>query len=156
MIPTLCFLFYRFLTGGHEIGAIYYCIGGRIGKTTRWLLALLIFPLLMAIFPVKSPCTLTIIARCASFVLLVIADHGGCCQILVIWVNRICIHPLWKLIHGLLGCVISGTISLWLAVFLNMALFTTLVTFSIWLGKLPFFRACSIPDSCYINRVAPY
>ena len=58
--------------------------GHEVGKMTRWLLALLIFPLLMAILPVKSPCTLTIIARGAPFVLLVIAGHGGCFQILVI------------------------------------------------------------------------
>ena len=81
IIPTLCFLLYRFLTGGHEIGAIYYCIGGRIGKTTIWLLALLIFPLLMAILPVKSPCTLTIDSRYAPHVLLFVAGHGDCYQI---------------------------------------------------------------------------
>ena len=81
IIPTLCFLFYQLLTGGHEVGAIYYCIGGRVGKTNIWFLALLIFPLLVAILPVKSPCTLTIIARGAPLVLLVVAVHGGCCQI---------------------------------------------------------------------------
>ena len=47
----------------------------------RWLLALLNFPFLMAILPVKSPCTLTIIARDAPLVLVVVAGHGGCCQI---------------------------------------------------------------------------
>ena len=56
-------------------------MGGRVGKTTRRLIALLIFPLLVAILPVKSPCTLTIIARGAPLVLLVVAGHGGCCQI---------------------------------------------------------------------------
>ena len=66
------------LTGGHEVRAIDYCIGGRVGKLKIWLLALLIFPLLMAILPVKSPCTLTIIARDAPLLLLVVAGHGAC------------------------------------------------------------------------------
>ena len=47
-------------------------------------ISLVNFTFLMAILPVKSPCTLTIIARGALLVLLVIAGHGGCCQILVI------------------------------------------------------------------------
>ena len=113
-------------------------------KTTRWLLALPNFPLLMSILPVKSPCTLTIIARGAPFVLIVIAGHGGCCQVFVIWVNRLCGHPFWKLIYWLLGCVTIRTMYLWPAIFLNIALITTLVTFPIWFGKWPFSRATII------------
>ena len=77
----LTLFFYVILTGGHEIGEIYYCIGCRVGKTTRWLLSLLNLPLLMAILPVKSPCTLSIIARGAPLVICVAAGNGGCCQI---------------------------------------------------------------------------
>ena len=62
----------------------YYCIFYRVGKMNRWLLALIIFPFLMAILPVKSPCTLTIIARGEPFVLPVVAGHVGCCQIFFI------------------------------------------------------------------------
>ena len=72
----LTLFFYVILTGGHGVRAVDYCIGCRVGKTTIWLLSLLNFPLLMAILPVKSPCTLTIIARGAPFVLLVVAGHG--------------------------------------------------------------------------------
>ena len=54
---------------------------GRVGKTNRWLLVLLIFPFLMAILLAKSPCTLTIIERGAPLVLLVVAGHGGGCKI---------------------------------------------------------------------------
>ena len=57
---------------------IDYCIGGGIGKMNRWLLALLIFPFLVAIYPVKCPCTKTITERGAPLVLLVVAGHGGC------------------------------------------------------------------------------
>ena len=46
-----------------------------------WLLSLLIFPLLVDILPVKSPRTLTIIARNEQLVILVVAGHGGFCQI---------------------------------------------------------------------------
>ena len=52
-----------------------------IGKLNIWLLALIVFPLLVAILPVKSTCTLTVIARGASLVLVVVAGRGGCCQI---------------------------------------------------------------------------
>ena len=69
------------LNGGHEVIEIDYCIGGRVGKLNRWLLALLNFPLLVAILPLKSSCTLTIIARDAPLLLLVVAGHGGCYQI---------------------------------------------------------------------------
>ena len=61
--------------------AIDYCIGGSIGKTKIWLLALLNFPFLMAFLPVKSPCALIVIARGAPLLLLVVAGHGGCCEI---------------------------------------------------------------------------
>ena len=69
------------LTGGHEVRAIDYCIGGRVVKSNRWILALLNFPLLVAILPVKSPFTLTIIAIDALLVLVVVAGRGGCYQI---------------------------------------------------------------------------
>ena len=118
---------------------------------TRWILALLIFPLLVAILPVKSPCTLTIISRDAPLVLLVVAGHGGCCQIFGIRFNRISTHPFWKLIYGLLGCVVTRTMCLWPTVFLDMALFTTLVTFPIWPGKWPFFRATTISTAAALE-----
>ena len=83
--------------------AIDQCIVVRVGKTNRWLPALIIFPLLMAILPVKSPWILTIIARGAPLVLVVVTGHGGCCPIFGIWDNRLISHRLWKLICGILG-----------------------------------------------------
>ena len=75
-VPHRLALFLRIiLTGGHD------CIGDRVGKLNRWLLALLNFSLLVAILPVNSPCTLTIIARDAPLVFLVVEGHGGCYQI---------------------------------------------------------------------------
>ena len=53
----------------------------RVGKMNRWLLALLIPPLLVAILTVKSLCTLTIIAGGSSLVQILIAGHDGCCKI---------------------------------------------------------------------------
>ena len=73
------------LTGGHEVIAIDYCIGGRVVKLNICLLALLNFTLLVVILLVKSPCTLTIIARDAPLVLLVVAGHGDSYQIFGIW-----------------------------------------------------------------------
>ena len=83
-----------------------------IGKTNIWLLALLIFPLLMAILPVKSSCTLTIISRGALLVLLVVAGHGGCRQIFRIRDNILLSKPLWKIVGGLLGWAPTRTIYL--------------------------------------------
>ena len=47
----------------------------------RWIIALLIFPLIVAILLVKAPCNIHIIERGAPLVLLVVVDHGGCCKI---------------------------------------------------------------------------
>ena len=91
----------------------------------------------MDILPVKYPCTLTIIARGAPLLLLVIAGCGGCCQIFGIWDNRLLSHPLWKRICEHLGWVPTKDISLWPVVFLDMAIFTTLVTSYIWPVRWP-------------------
>ena len=81
IIPALFFLFRGIFTGGNYAVAINYVIGGGIVKTNRRILTLLIFPILVAILPVKYPCTLTIITICAPLVLLIVAGHGGRCQI---------------------------------------------------------------------------
>ena len=46
-----------------------------------WLLSLLNFPFLVAILPVKSPCTLAIIAIGAPLLLLVVEVRVGCFHI---------------------------------------------------------------------------
>ena len=135
---------YGFLIGGHYVGAIYYWIVGRVGKMNRCLLALFIFPLIVVILPVKSPCTLTIISRVAPLVLVVVAGHGVCCQIFGIWDNRISMNQFWNLICGLLGCYTTRTIFRWPAGFLDMELLTTLVTGYIWPGRWPSSRATTI------------
>ena len=109
-----------------------------------WLLSLLNFLFLVAILPVKSPCTLTVISRGAPLLLIFVAINGGCCRIFGIWDDRLSSHPFWKLIYGLLGCVTTITIWLLPAVFLYMALFTTLVTSYIWPGRWPSSRATTI------------
>ena len=95
----------------------------------RWLLSLLIFSLLVAILPVKSPCTNTIISVVTPLVLLVAVGHGGCCKIFGIWNNRLLSDPFWKIICGLLGWVITRAISLWPALFIEVALSTQLWQF---------------------------
>ena len=98
----------------------------------------------MAILPVKSLCTLNIIARGAPLVLLVVAGHGGCCKIFGIRDNRISSNPFWKLICGLLWCVPTRDISQWPEVFLDMALLNTLVTSYTWPGRWTSSRATII------------
>ena len=89
------------------------------------------------ILPVKSPCTLAAIERGASLVLLVVAGYGWCCKIFGIWNNRLLSYPLWKLVCGILRWVPTRDISLWPAVFLEIDIFTTLVTSHIYPGIWP-------------------
>ena len=98
----------------------------------------------MAILPVKSPFTLTIIARDAPLVLLVVVGHSGCCKIFGIWDNRLISNQLWKLIYGIIGWVSIRDIYLLPTVFLYTALFTTLMTSYIWPGRWPSSRATNI------------
>ena len=118
---------------------------------TRWFFALITFPFLMAILPVKSPCTLTIISRGAPTVLLVVAGHGCCCQIFGIWDNRLSSYPFWKLIFGLLLWFPTRATCFWPTVFLYLTLFTTLVKFPIWPGRWPFFRATTISTAATLE-----
>ena len=103
----------------------------------RWFLALLIFTLIVAILPVKSPWTITIIARGAPLVLLVIVDRGGCCNIFSILNNRLLSDPLCNLGCGLLGWVTIRASSLWPSLFLDISLLATLVATHIWLEIRP-------------------
>ena len=105
---------------------------------------MLLFPLLVVILTVKSPCTLTIIARGAPLVLIFVAGHGGCCRIFGIWNNRLLSNPFWKLICVLLGWVTTRDISIWPAVFLDTDLLTTFVTSFIWPGRWTSYRATNI------------
>ena len=94
-------------------------------KTNRLSIALLIFPLHMAILPVKSPCTLTIISLGVPLVIIVVVGHGVCCKIFAIWNNRLLSNPFWKLVCVILGWFPTRAISLWPVVFLDMAIFAT-------------------------------
>ena len=120
---------------------LYWWHNHKNEPTCSWLA---FFSLLMDILPVKYSCTLTIIARVAPLVLLVVAGHFCCNQIFSIWDNMLLSHPFWKFICGLLGWVPTRSISLWHAVFLDMALFNTLVTSYIWPGNWTSSRAITI------------
>ena len=98
----------------------------------------------MTILSVKYPYSITIIARGAPHVLLVIAGHGGCCKIFGIWKIRLLSKSFWKCICGIIGWVLTKDISLWPAVFIDMSLFATLVTSCIWPGRWPSYRATAI------------
>ena len=104
----------------------------------RWFIALIILPLIVAILPEKSLCTITIITRGAPLVILVAVGHGVCYKIFGIWNNRLISNPLWNLICGLLEWFTTRPIYLWPEIFLDMSLLDTLVTapyplqFSLW------------------------
>ena len=91
----------------------------------------------MAILPVKSPLTITIIERGAPLLLLAVAGHGGCFKICDIWNNRLLSDPFCNLIFVILGWIPTLPSSLWPAVYLDMAPFTTTVTSLIRLYILP-------------------
>ena len=101
----------------------------------------------MAILPVKSPCTTTNISRGAPIVLLDVAGHSGYCQIFGIWNNSLLSNPLWNLICRILLWDPTRSISFWPAVFLDMALFATLVEIRIWPDRWLSSRATNIPTA---------
>ena len=98
----------------------------------------------MANLPEKPPCTIIIISRGSPLVILVVAGHGGCCNIFGILNNRLLSNPFWKLICGIIGWLPTGVIQLLPAVFIDMALLGTLVTSQIWLDRWTFSRATVI------------
>ena len=91
----------------------------------------------MVILPLKPPCTITIIERGATLVLLVVTGRGGCCKIFGIRKNRLISKPFGKLICGPLGWVPTRDLSLWFSVFPDMDISATLVTSHIWPGRWP-------------------
>ena len=95
LIPVLALFLHIIFIGGHEVGAIDYCIGGRIIKMNWLVLGLILFTLPVVNLPVISPCTITVIARCKQFVLIFVAVHSGCCQIFYIWNHRLLGDPFW-------------------------------------------------------------
>ena len=117
-VPTHFFPSYRYLTGGREVGAIYNIIYSIIGKLNILFLAFLIFPLIMFIPKVNSLFFNTIISISTPFVHLVVAGHGGCCQIFPIRDNSILGDPFWKLSCWLLELFTFRTISLEITVLL--------------------------------------
>ena len=60
-------------------------------------------------------------------------------------------NPFWKLICTLLGWVPTRSISLWPAVFLYMAPFTTLLTSYIWPGRWPSSKATNISTAAALE-----
>ena len=69
--------------------------------------------------------------RCTTYTFFVVG-HGGCCKILGIQNKSLLSDPFWKITVRILGWVPTRAISLWNAVFIDMALFDTLVTSHIW------------------------
>ena len=70
--------------------------------------------------------------------------HGIFFKIFDIWNSRLLRNPLWKLICGLLGWVPTGASYIWPSVFLDMSLFSTLVTSHIWFERWTSSRATVI------------
>ena len=114
------------------MGSIYYFICIIISKTNWLIPALLLFPLLLVILPVKSPCTINISARTTPLVYIDVAGHGGCCQVFSIWGKITLSDPFWKLICRILVLVTIDNIYLVPEVSLGMELLVTLVTTHIW------------------------
>ena len=126
-----------FLTGYHDVGEIHYCIGCRISKINIFILDLLFFPLILAILPVKAPCTITNIAVNTPLVNFLIMFHGDCYQIFHIQTRSFLGSPCRNLSHWNI---------LWVPIRKKIIGFETplvmplIVAFSknhIWLGSQP-------------------
>ena len=78
IIPILLFLFHILPTNFHEVGELDYSSGIKNIKVNRLLTDFLLFPLLVVIFLMKYPHTITIIARCTAFLFLAVSVRGVC------------------------------------------------------------------------------
>ena len=99
------------------------------------ILSLFVFPLLVANFKVKPPCTTTIISRNTQYLLLVVEFHGRYCQIFHIWSNRLIGDPFYNLSYWPLIWISIRTMSIGFSTPFYIALFATLVTSCTWIGR---------------------
>ena len=102
-------------------------------KIEQLSIAMLVFPLLVAKFPVKYPCTITVIAINTIFVILIFSFHGGCFQIFHIWNNRLLGDPFWELTCWTLGLIPIRTISILFALHFIWQFLTQLCKFTDYL-----------------------
>ena len=77
LFPHPCSSVHGILNGVHELGSIHDHICIRRIKANRTFLALILFPLIIFILSVKTPCTITIIARGTPHVFLAVTFNGG-------------------------------------------------------------------------------
>ena len=101
--------------------------------------------------PVKLPCTITIIARGARLVLVVVAGLVGCCNIFSIWNNSLFSYPLWNLVCWILGWSPNRSSSLWPVIFLDMDSLATLAKSHIRLDIWPSSRGTNISTEAYLE-----
>ena len=81
VIPNPLLFFHGLLAGVHEVGAVYYCIGGIIRKLKILLPVFLLFLLLADIFPVKTPRIIYITEISTPILIIDVSGSGGCFQI---------------------------------------------------------------------------
>ena len=114
---------------------------------------LLPFPIILVIFTVISPCTITIIVRSVPVLFLAVAGYGGCWQVIHIWRNKIIGDPFWNISCWIIGWTYGITISIVITVPIDMYLLAELVTSYIWPGRRPSTRAITISaaDNLKIN-----
>ena len=145
LIPILTLFLHILLTSGHVLGAIYYCIGGRIRKMNWPVFGLLFFPLSVVKLPMISPFTINFIERSTSFAIIFGVVHSGCCQIFYIWNHRLLGDPFWKISCWFLEQFPIRTISIGFEIPFEIALFDKLVTSYNWLGRWPYSRFIVFP-----------
>ena len=134
--PPPLLLFCGILMGVYEVVSVYYCIGRIIRKAKIIITDLLLLTLLMTIFLLKYPHTITVISRRMPLVFISVAGYGCYCQDFSIWNIRLRDDLLWKLFCWLLRLFSTKTIYIVPVIPLYMELFSTLVTSYIWPGNL--------------------
>ena len=99
----------------------------------------------MTNFSVRTPYTITLIARNTPSLLLLVLFQGGCCQISHIWNNRILGDQFWKLSCWPLRKISIRNFSIGFEIPFYMSLFSTLLKSWNWLGRQLSTRAIFFP-----------
>ena len=96
---------------------------------------MILFPLLVANLPVRTPCNIIIIERNTPSVLIVVVFQGVCCQIFHIYNSRLLSDPFWKIYCWDIRWITTRKKYIGFSINFIWPFFSTLVTSCNWLVR---------------------